>query len=131
MTPLTEDICKCGGSLKFIATPEGPHFGKLLCCNCGKFSKWVKNPNNLGRRETTKHNHIVENARWCSFCGRTRQEIPRRQVFEPHHSIPLEEGGKDEPENIVPLCTACHKLAHWVRLYHFKHWKIMEEDEEW
>lgn len=38
---------------------------------------------------------------------------------ERHHIEPQEFGGKDNPENIVPLCTVCHDILdryRWQRL---------------
>jgi 5-methylcytosine-specific restriction endonuclease McrA len=38
-------------------------------------------------------------------CGRTR-------FLEVHHKIPRQQGGNNQPENLVTLCGACHRLWH-------------------
>ena len=38
-------------------------------------------------------------------CGRTR-------FLEVHHLVPRERGGGNEPDNLVTLCAACHRLWH-------------------
>jgi 5-methylcytosine-specific restriction endonuclease McrA len=38
-------------------------------------------------------------------CGRTR-------FLEVHHIIPRDVGGSNRPENLVSLCSACHRLIH-------------------
>lgn len=38
-------------------------------------------------------------------CGRTR-------FLEVHHTIPRSRGGTNQPENLVTLCAACHRLWH-------------------
>lgn len=41
----------------------------------------------------------------CQNCG-TKEDI------EIHHIVPLANGGRDVPSNVVTLCTECHKAAH-------------------
>lgn len=40
-------------STKLELTPAGPHYGKTVCCTCGKFMGWVKKPENIARDEET------------------------------------------------------------------------------
>lgn len=40
----------------------------------------------------------------CINCGSSEE-------IEFHHVVPLEIGGNDTPENIVPLCYSCHKAV--------------------
>ncbi len=39
----------------------------------------------------------------CALCERESNHL------ELHHLIPVSDGGKDEPDNIIPLCHECHK----------------------
>lgn len=116
-------ICKvCNGELIGVETPDLQHYGKLICSICGKWHKWLKAPDNDGKRtKTSAHEHLRDKATWCSFCGRTRDELNEKEVFHLHHGFPINEGGPDDPANCSVLCSACHKLAHWVRTYHFTH----------
>jgi hypothetical protein len=43
---------KCDhGHTVFCPTPEGPHHGKTICINCGKFMGWVAKPENVERQK--------------------------------------------------------------------------------
>lgn len=44
----------------------------------------------------------------CANCG-------SGDIVEYHHVVPLAFGGTNELTNIVPLCYACHKAAHFGR----------------
>ncbi|MBX6423433.1 RRXRR domain-containing protein [Thermosulfurimonas sp. F29] len=41
----------------------------------------------------------------CAVCGRTED-------VEIHHLRPRKQTGTDLPENLIPLCGACHRLVH-------------------
>ena len=41
-----------------------------------------------------------------------RKGCNHTRFLEIHHIIPRFEGGTNDPENLVTLCTACHKLLH-------------------
>lgn len=43
--------------------------------------------------------------KFCAACGRTDD-------LQYHHLVPIELGGKDEPENIIVLCGVCHQKWH-------------------
>jgi 5-methylcytosine-specific restriction endonuclease McrA len=42
----------------------------------------------------------------CGYCKVEGQPLDR------HHIIPRSEGGSDNPDNIVYLCSNCHRQAH-------------------
>lgn len=44
----------------------------------------------------------------CVCCGSTNN-------IEYHHIVPISLGGRNNLENIVPLCVSCHKAAHFGR----------------
>jgi len=51
----------------------------------------------------------------CAECGidSSTLKIPgRRKSWDAHHVIPLFEGGRHEPDNVITLCYHCHKKAH-------------------
>ena len=43
--------------------------------------------------------------KYCENCG-------KEDELEVHHIIPLVEGGSDDFENFVALCSDCHKIFH-------------------
>ncbi len=59
----------------------------------------------------------------CRKCGKSEK-------LELHHIIPVAENGSDEAENLVPLCTACHR--EWEHLIYphannisFEQWLVI------
>lgn len=46
----------------------------------------------------------------CRDCGATYGETGGK--FEVHHVLPVSEGGKDSPENLITLCAECHLRRH-------------------
>jgi len=47
----------------------------------------------------------------CSLCGSALTMI----TAEPHHIVPVSEGGLTTPENLQILCRACHVALHKKR----------------
>jgi 5-methylcytosine-specific restriction endonuclease McrA len=44
--------------------------------------------------------------RWqCQFCG-------KRSSLEVHHQRSRAQGGRDQPENLISLCSDCHQQLH-------------------
>lgn len=56
----------------------------------------------------------------CQCCGELHALKNSFGIYLPttdgeldlHHIIPVEEGGGDEPENLITLCRGCHKKIH-------------------
>lgn len=45
---------------------------------------------------------------WCCWAGMAKHR---------HHVVQLQNGGRNIPENIVPLCEHCHKMIHpWLEV---------------
>lgn len=54
------------------------------------------------------HRQVLERDRWhCQNCGRSDQ-------LEVHHIRPRSRLGDDAEENLVTLCSECHRSAHLV-----------------
>ena len=41
----------------------------------------------------------------CAECQKAGRMTP---AVESHHIIPVEDGGSDRDENLIPLCKSCH-----------------------
>lgn len=54
---------------------------------------------------------------FCQMCLRAGNRLGNRDVLESHHIIEISTGGEDKPENILVLCTSCHRLTHHQRTY--------------
>ena len=48
----------------------------------------------------------------CAFCRRTVDELEEGEQIEGHHIIEYHDGGLPRAENIIPLCTTCHRAYH-------------------
>lgn len=104
---------------RFILTPELTHWGKYVCSECDHFLAWVKKPDNekRNRRVSKKLAKPFEDAGidYCQICLRKRCELPPNMTFVAHHIIEVQDGGTDEPINLLHLCTFCHEFVHLLR----------------
>ena len=66
------------------------------------------------------------------FKAKTR--LGTHETLEIHHKIEINDGGQDIKENILVVCTHCHKLIHHVRTYMNDHfgdfWREYERMKE-
>lgn len=117
------DRCKTRDT-QIIETPNSPHYAKEVCNLCGGWLKWIKSPENEGKRTKTSkyslrnilkfHNKDKE---FCFFCLRTRDELGLNETITIDHIEEISKGGEDELGNLQILCTACHRMKNWLRLY--------------
>jgi 5-methylcytosine-specific restriction endonuclease McrA len=135
---LANDICRnCNGKIVFVETPELTHYGKMICSNCGLWVRWVRHPEKEGKRTKTsiykmdivKQFYGIEEE-FCFFCLRKKHQLGVCEVMTLDHIQELDKGGADEPQNIQILCTACHKLKNWARLYTNWHYQKANKEED-
>jgi len=48
----------------------------------------------------------------CRICRRVESNGSVHSTIELHHLVRRSQGGDDVPDNIVPLCGACHRKLH-------------------
>lgn len=118
--------CKWCDSLntKFTETPNLIHYGRWDCLDCKRWIEWVTNPNNEGvRNKTSKYkiNQVLsfynKKEGFCFFCLRNKDQLGEKETLTLDHIEELSKNGKDELNNLQILCSACHKLKNWMRLY--------------
>jgi 5-methylcytosine-specific restriction endonuclease McrA len=124
--------CGCE-EVQQIETPNLIHYAKEVCKQCGRWIRWIHNPENEGSRTQTSKYSIEQILRFhkkenniCFFCLRTQEQLGVKETFTRDHIEELDKGGKDELENLQILCSPCHKLKNWTRTYinwHFKNGK--------
>jgi hypothetical protein len=122
---MTEKKCdQCNDPQIFIETPNLTHYGKMVCTKCDKWFSWVKHPlrENM-RTKTSKYSieqilqHREMKEVFCWFCLREQERLGSCETMTRDHIQELDKGGKDELNNLQILCSACHKLKNWARLY--------------
>lgn len=126
--------CECGGNIKFYETPNLSHYGKLACEKCGKWLKWVRHPekeeikrpktSNFEFKDVMKYHNQDE--LFCFFCLRNNDDLGYKEVMTLDHIQEIDKGGSDSVENLQILCSACHKLKNWARLYMNWHYRGKE-----
>ncbi len=130
-------ICKsCGSSnLELIETPNSIHYAKIMCRDCGLWNKFIKNPNSQRIRTKTSKYKIDQVLKFynkkeafCFFCLRKKEELGEFETITIDHIEELNKGGKDELQNLQILCSACHKLKNWTRLYMNWHLKKLYKE---
>ena len=96
---------------------------KATCSKCGSYIKFlskslfegVKKPNGKRRKTVWTPSELgIEN---CEICGRQKDRLGKNEKLESHHKVFIEHGGEDKKDNILVLCTPCHRMAHFLRTY--------------
>ena len=129
----------CGSvNLKFTRTENTIHFGRLDCSHCGIFCAWAKNPSSpradnkrINKKEVSEvcEFHSI-NEEICFFCLRNRNQLGAKETLTIDHIQELDKGGFDQINNMQVLCSACHKLKNWARLYMNWHFNGKEGDND-
>ncbi len=57
------------------------------------------------RREQEARDKARASAKGCAVCGSNR-------MLCMHHVVPVDRGGADTIENMLPLCGGCHRSVH-------------------
>lgn len=81
--------------------------------------------------ETTRQAVLDRDGDQCRFCEMTNSEHEDEygQGLHIHHIIPESEGGSDEPQNLVTLCSSCHKTFESVHADTLSRWAKSHADE--
>ena len=126
---MNPDKCKyCGSNLKLELTPNMIHYGRLDCVNCNRFNGWARNPEGTNYdskrigsradvRKVAEYHKMNQENPICFFCLRKKEQLGVNETLTVDHIQELDIGGKDEVYNMQILCSACHKLKNWARLY--------------
>lgn len=132
----SEEKCEeCGSKLKIEKTPKLTHYAKLVCPKHG-FIEWKSKPGNQGKRKKSSKYSIKQVIEFhnqeerCFFCRRKRSDLANNQTLTVDHIHEVNNGGKDELENLQILCTSCHKMKNHMRLYHNWHFNGKPEGDQ-
>jgi predicted HNH restriction endonuclease len=80
--------------------------------------RWLTKPDSdpTKYKRPTQHLNLVADI--CEMCMRTLNEFPKGTTLEAHHVMEFKDDGSNARENIWIICTACHRMIHWIRTYH-------------
>lgn len=124
---LKNECGNCGGTDFRIKAADSVHHGEQKCTNCGRHIKFIPRPRDgRGRSSAYSVKDVAEHHGYdehrCFFCRRTRSQLGKNETLEVDHIKELEkENGEDGLNNVQILCTPCHKLKNWMRLYNNWH----------
>lgn len=113
-------FCACNEETIIPGPHPGGHAARANCAACGRLVRWVAKEDSERIKRPAAHRDLAKKygKGLCSMCGKTQEKLPANQAFEAHHIVAFEKGGTNDRDNIVVICTACHKLIHWLR----HHW---------
>lgn len=99
----------------------GVHHAKVECAKCRRFLRWLSKPDSdpTKYKRPQTHRDLVSKFSngFCEMCLRDKNELPKGQTLEAQHVIEFQDGGSEKRENIWIVCTACHRIIHWLRTY--------------
>jgi len=86
------------------------------CQDCGRYTFQPKEKSK--NREASSKNLVEKKGiNYCQWCLRKKDDIPAPGTLEAHHIIEYKDEGENDLQNILILCTACHKQCHHDRTY--------------
>ena len=119
-----QDCGSCGylnGKPSLVKTPSQPHYGKLVCPQCGAYWRWAPKPDGeiSKYRRPANHKELVAkfSEGFCEMCLTKEDNLSNRQKLEAHHVVPFQHGGGAERHNIWIVCTHCHRQIELIRTY--------------
>ena len=112
--------CQFGAVIEEL-TPDGPHYGKLVCTSCGRFNDWIPDPNKGNtKKRKGEHRKLVKKYSngYCELCLTKEDDLHDNSPLIGHHVIPYVKTQDSSRANVWIICKACHSLIHWKRDYH-------------
>lgn len=110
-------VCKAETFQNETIRPIGPHYGEVVCVVCNNRTRFMRKPENIGKRKKNKYSPDALGINFCQMCMRSKEDLVNHETLEIHHVIQVADGGPDTPENIWVTCTPCHKMIHHSRCY--------------
>lgn len=102
-----------------IVKVDNIHNYEYRCPECGGFNNYPKKSDSKNNNRKSKHLHIVNKIGidYCEWCLMPKELLPSKQTLEAHHIVRYKDGGGSEQDNILILCTKCHKKVEHDRTY--------------
>lgn len=99
--------------------PHDSHVLAYKCPKCLRFNDYPKKENSTNNNRESKHRELVKkySKGFCEICRIKDELIPKPQTMEAHHIISHKDGGSSDRDNIIILCTWCHKQIEQIITY--------------
>lgn len=116
--------CGTADALRLVLMESGPHHAKIVCDNCNeRFVTWAAKTNKPPTRRDGRRKDLLNVIRsdrddeplYCEICLVDERTLPTGVWLEAHHILEHQDGGTDNPRNLMPVCNRCHTLIHWLR----------------
>jgi 5-methylcytosine-specific restriction endonuclease McrA len=108
--------CKVEVVPELISRPDTQHDAEMRCPECLRFLGWKRKEKNEGKRAKSKHSPESLRIHFCQNCLTPGEQLGAHESLEIHHID--DNPGNEEEDNILVVCTPCHKLIHHARIYH-------------
>lgn len=101
---------------------SGVHHAGWRCNECNSH-KWLPKPDTdiTKYKRHAEHKNLVKkySKGFCEWCTISEESLKKEKnrTLHAHHIIEYDKGGSHERDNIMILCTKCHMLNHWTRIY--------------
>lgn len=96
----------CGGLIP--VTTQGSRCALCQAARLARYAGTMVKPGHVNGWEWGRLRANVLRARpWCAVCAEAGRQTPATQV---DHKIRRVDGGTDAPDNLQPLCKACHDV---------------------
>jgi len=97
----------------------GIHYLQARCKECDRMICWIPKPESkVKKRKSLEGWHWYfeqQGIDFCQVCFRKKEDLPIGHALEVHHLIAVENEGKDQEDNLILVCTRCHRLIHVLR----------------
>lgn len=112
---------RCGGAARVTPGPfRGGHHARADCVDC-HHTWWLPKPDSERSpdpgREVSRAAARRLSRGFCLVCLRRFDALAPPDTMEGHHVVQVRDGGTDDDSNIWVVCTACHRVIHWLRTY--------------
>jgi len=90
-----------------------------------ELNKWKRSKTSSHNIDSIMKHHNYLTKPFCFFCLKNEQQLGICETLTRDHIQELDKGGLDNIDNLQILCTACHKLKNWARLY--TNWHLVKQ----
>jgi len=121
--------CSVDVEPNFRERPDTPHYGEYLCPHCGRSLGWKAKPKNekkIASRPSGMPSPSDLGIDYCQICLRLKPWLGLNETLETHHIN--DDPTNNDRLNLLVVCTACHKLIAWLRLYTNTHLQKFYEE---